>query len=156
MKKLLCFSFALFLAGFIYAAPGDTMYVSVKETEMKQGTSSFDKAVATAVYGEAVTVVQTKGKWIQVTKVNNPEVEGWIASSSLTSKKIVASSKGKVSASADEIALAGKGFSEQVENEYRSTNTKLNYDSVDSMEQFVIKPASLQEFIEDGKLNGGE
>ena len=157
MKKILCVLFALVLTGFVFAAPGDTMYVSVKKTELKSGASSFDKTVASAAYGEELKVVQMKSKWIEVEKVSNPSVKGWVSSSSVTSKKIVAStSKGKVSASADEIALAGKGFSAQVESEYRSSNAKLNYASVDNMEQFVIKPASLQEFIVDGNLNGGE
>jgi hypothetical protein len=53
----------------------------------------------------------------------------------------------------DEVALAGKGFTPEVEASYRQKNPGLNYAQVDKIEAFGVDPARLQQFIQEGGLN---
>lgn len=156
MKKIICILGILLCACALFAVQvGDTVYVAVKKTEIKAGTGNFDKVVAQAVYGDELIIDKASNKFHRVHKAGDASVSGWISATSVTTKKIVTSSK-KVTASADEIALAGKGFSEQVENGYKTSNKKLDYSSVDRLESFRITDSALKSFIEDGELYGAE
>lgn len=158
MKKIVCMLCVFVCAAALFAVQnGETVYVAVKKAAIKTGTGNFDKVVAQTSYGDALIIEKASNKYHKVHKASDPSVSGWIPSSSVTTKKIVASSKnGKVSASADEIALAGKGFSEEVESGYKNSNKKLNYSSVDQLESVKVSDASLKSFITDGQLYGAE
>ncbi|MFC1764146.1 hypothetical protein ACFL6U_18990, partial [Planctomycetota bacterium] len=56
--------------------------------------------------------------------------------------------------SSDEVALAGKGFNEQVEAKLKAEGT-LDYRWVDRMEAFVVDVNQLVAFRQQGKLSGG-
>ena len=156
MKKTICILGILLCAAALFAVQnGETVYVAVKKAAIKSGTGNFDKVVAQASYGDELVVDKASNKFHRVHKTSDPSITGWIPATSVTTKKIVASSK-KVTASADEIALAGKGFSEQVEDGYKTSNKKLDYASVDKLESFRITDSSLKTFLEDGDLNGAE
>ncbi|MBR3814370.1 MAG: hypothetical protein IKK38_10935 [Spirochaetaceae bacterium] len=156
MKKTICILGILLCAAALFAVQnGETVYVAVKKAAIKSGTGNFDKVVAQASYGDELVVDKASNKFHRVHKASDPSIAGWIPATSVTTKKIVASSK-KVTASADEIALAGKGFSEQVEDGYKTSNKKLDYASVDKLESFRITDSSLKTFLEDGDLNGAE
>lgn len=156
MKKIVCILGILLCAAALFAVQnGETVYVAVKKADIKSGTGNFDKVVAQASYGDELVVDKASNKFHRVHKASDPSVAGWIPATSVTTKKIVTSSK-KVTASADEIALAGKGFSEQVEDGYKTANKKLDYSNVDRLESFRITDSSLKTFIEDGELNGAE
>lgn len=156
MKKTICILGILLCAAALFAVQnGETVYVAVKKAAIKSGTGNFDKVVAQASYGDELVVDKASNKFHRVHKASDPSITGWIPATSVTTKKIVTSSK-KVTASADEIALAGKGFSEQVEDGYKTSNKKLDYASVDKLESFRITDSSLKTFLEDGDLNGAE
>lgn len=156
MKKIVCILGILLCVAALFAVQnGETVYVAVKKADIKSGTGNFDKVVAQASYGDELVVDKASNKFHRVHKASDPSVAGWIPATSVTTKKIVTSSK-KVTASADEIALAGKGFSEQVEDGYKTANKKLDYSNVDRLESFRITDSSLKTFIEDGELNGAE
>ncbi|MBQ4498064.1 MAG: hypothetical protein II973_11250 [Spirochaetaceae bacterium] len=156
MKKTICILGILLCAAALFAVQnGETVYVAVKKAAIKSGTGNFDKVVAQASYGDELVVDKASNKFHRVHKASDPSITGWIPATSVTTKKIIASSK-KVTASADEIALAGKGFSEQVEDGYKTSNKKLDYASVDKLESFRITDSSLKTFLEDGDLNGAE
>ena len=55
--------------------------------------------------------------------------------------------------SSDEVALAGKGFTPEVEASYRQKNPGMNYAMVDQVESYKVAPAQLQAFIREGGLN---
>ena len=46
----------------------------------------------------------------------------------------------------------GKGFSEEVEKEYRKSNANLDYAWINRMETIRISPRQMENFIEDGRL----
>jgi hypothetical protein len=52
----------------------------------------------------------------------------------------------------DEVALAGKGFTPEVETGYRAKHPEMNFAQVDTIETFKVDPATLQTFIKEGDL----
>ncbi len=58
----------------------------------------------------------------------------------------------KSAASAEEVALAGKGFNKQVEEKYKANNPSVNFIAVDRMLKLKVTPRQLKSFLEKGKL----
>jgi hypothetical protein len=54
--------------------------------------------------------------------------------------------------SSDEVALAGKGFTPEVESGYRAKHPEMDFGQVDKVESFKVDPAALQAFIKEGDL----
>ncbi|MDR1955951.1 MAG: SH3 domain-containing protein [Treponema sp.] len=134
-------------------SPGGTRYVAVKTASLKASAGLLAAEQGTLVYGEPVTVLQDQGKWLEVQAVQS-QLRGWIAASSVTSKRII-SSGSRTSASAQELALAGKGFSEELEARYRQDDG-FDYDRVDAMETHQTPDMVLYQFLADGHLARGE
>jgi uncharacterized protein YgiM (DUF1202 family) len=149
MKKLFLLLTLTTLCGMVYAQQGKTMYVAVKNAYLKSSTGIFASKVSAAALGEPVTVVTDKGKWAQVKTAKS--LTGWIPMTSLSSKRVTGSG---YSASAGEIALAGKGFSAETELEYKKNG--VDYTAVDSMEALNVSDDDLLKFINDGRLAKGE
>jgi len=154
MKKIFIISFVFFIAVLAEAqvGAGRTMFVMTKTVQLKASTARLAGTVATLNYGDQITVVQVDGKFAEVVSVENPALSGWSALDNFTTKKIIAGNT--ATASAKEIALAGKGFNQEVENSYRS-NGELNYTDVDKMESFTIDDDDLLRFLEAGFLTSG-
>ena len=75
--------------------------------------------------------------------------------SSLTTKMIIlkaGTANVQTSATGGEIALAGKGFSEEVEKQYKNLNRNLDYAWIDRMERFQVSPEEMQAFLKQGEL----
>jgi len=103
-------------------------------------------------------IVQERGAWKKVT-VPGTRREGWVHGSAVTSKVLVLKSgtqSVKTGASSSEVALAGKGFSEQVEKEFKKKNRTLDFTQVDRMETFKISPTQIEAFLEEGSLHTSE
>jgi uncharacterized protein YgiM (DUF1202 family) len=155
MKRFVaCVLFCLTAAGIFAQKAGDTLYVNVNSAALKSSTGFFASTTGTVRYGDAVRVLAVNGKkWVQVRTGSN--ITGWIASASLTTKRI-STQANTANASAREIALAGKGFSPEVEAEYKKTGGTLNYSAVDAMEQVNVSDRDLLTFIDEGHLARGE
>ena len=144
----------LFLSVMVAVLPvfaASKLYVAVQNAELKNSPSYFAKTVTTVDYGTQVSVVKTDGKW---TQVKSGSSTGWIATSSLTKKKITASSS-KANASAKEISLAGKGFTQEIENSYKNSSGT-DYASVDKIETITVPTSQEANFLIEGSLNKGE
>jgi hypothetical protein len=129
------------------------MYVTAKTIAVKKTPAFFTDTLGTLAYGAPVSVLQEYGKWVRIKSVEPPELSGWVAAASLTTKRIITGSS--TSASANEIALAGKGFNQEVENAYRQ-NGALNYSAIDAMEAIQIPDPQLSSFLQEGRLARGE
>jgi len=81
-------------------------------------------------------------------------------STALTNKRIAmkaGQSNVGTSVTRDEIALAGKGFSEEVEAQYRKRNKNLDYTWINKMEAAKVSQEQMEDFISSGRLTlGGE
>jgi len=155
MKKLLVFSVLILLASgtlFAQIKKGDTVWISSKSADLKSSTGFFANTTGSLQMGTKVTVLQVNGNWAQVSSTANASMSGWTALSNLSSRQIVSSGTG---ASASEIALAGKGFNQEVENSYKA-NGSLDYTGVDKTEAIKVSRDELYKFVTDGRLITGE
>ena len=153
-RKAIVICLVLFAAGFAAAqiGPGRTVYVAVRNISLKSSTGLLAGTVTTLNYGDEVTVKQVDGKYVEVS-AGNSSLTGWAPSANFTTKKIIAGSE--ATTSAKEVALAGKGFSQEVENSY-STQKQLNFDDVDKIEAIKTDETALMRFIEEGRLSTGK
>lgn len=134
-------------------AKGESKYVAVQKAQLKAKASSSAKTVCEVAYGDVVSVVSESGKWTLVAATGKASGQGWIRTTALSKRKIVAGKK--VSTDAKELSLAGKGFSEGIEAEY-SKSSSADYTAVDSVEANSISDAERTEFVENGKLKEAE
>lgn len=149
----------LALLGFLLFLPATsdaqkTLSVQVREGQLRSTPSFLGKIIARVVYGDRVAVVEDQGAWKKVT-VKGGNLQGWIHESALTSKQIAlraGQSNVKTSATQSEIALAGKGFNEQVETAFRKENKNLNYTWINRMETFKVSPDQMRAFLAQGHL----
>jgi len=153
MKKILFF-LALVILSFSAVeaqAPGSTMYITVKKTDVKTSTGFFAASRGTLELGAEVAVIQIKGKWAEI-RSTTPALTGWVAAAALGSQKprIAGARIG-----AGEIAMAGKGFSGDVEQIYRQ-GEEIDYSPVDAMESLSIPDEELRKFLTEGRLAAGE
>jgi uncharacterized protein YgiM (DUF1202 family) len=144
---------AMVSAVFGQASKGGTMYVATKTLALKSGTGFFASTRGTLQYGAQVTVLQISGKNAEVRSVGGTSVTGWTATANLSAKRIVTGAT--ANASASEVALAGKGFNQEVENAYKSEG-KLNYADVDKTEKQQVSTEELYNFIVEGHLSLGD
>jgi SH3-like domain-containing protein len=136
-----------------------TLSVQVKEGLLRATPSHLGKITARTAYGAQVTVLEERGAWKRVA-VAGGKTQGWMHNTALTGKKLVlkAGQAGVgTSVTRDEIALAGKGFSEEVEAQYRKSNKNLDYTWINRMEAMKVSPEQVEDFISAGRLTpGGE
>ncbi len=147
---------ALLVAGLAWAA-GQVMSVQVRTSQLRSRPSFLGSTVTEVGYGAQVTVNSQRGPWVQVTTSEGQS--GWLHESALSEDELVMVSgelEAQTGASGEEIALAGKGFSDQVEGEYRKIHGDLDYTWVDLMEKMVISPEQAQEFLVAGEIQPNE
>jgi len=126
--------------------------VQVRESHLRNSPSFLGKIVATVQYGDRLTILEDRDSWLKVSGHGTP---GWLHSSAMTTKEIILKpNAGDVArgADSDEIALAGKGFNQQVEQKYRKKHSRANFAWIDRMEKIVISQNEMQSFIKQGDL----
>jgi uncharacterized protein YgiM (DUF1202 family) len=142
----------LFVAGLSSAQTPKQMSVTVKETQVRATPSYLGKILAVLAYGDQVDVLGEQAGWA---RVRLPSGEGWVHMSALSSKRIVLQSGSQnvgTGASSGEVALAGKGFNQEVEDKYRQDN-QLDYTWVERMGAFTVSAQEVLAFLEQGDLN---
>jgi len=148
-RLILLFILIALTSVFIFSqSAGARRYVAVQTVAMKDSNGFFGKDLKTLSLGEEVELVRDDGKWAQIRSGN---VTGWVSSASLSSRRVVASGS---TASVSEVALAGKGFSPDIEIEYKKSG--LDYSMVDAMEKMYVKPEELERFVTEGRLARGQ
>ncbi|HZK19475.1 MAG TPA: hypothetical protein VFC68_01980 [Treponemataceae bacterium] len=156
MKKKIAICFLL--TGFVcvlFASSTNTRWVSVQKTHLKSRTGWFASKTSAVFYGDEVRILNEKGSWAHIALSIDPRVTGWISSSSLTKKKIALWKSDRVSADAHELSLAGKGFTQEIEDEYKKTNLA-GFAAVDAVENIEVDQNELYDFLVAGQLKGCE
>lgn len=156
MNKVPLGAGALWLWAVLWAGPADagtpaSMTVQVRNGELRSSASFLSKPSGPVEYGSVVSVLAAQGAWRQVRTASN--VTGWIHESSLTTRKLEwagGDSAVKTGAHAGEVSLAAKGFTDQVEKEYKTKNPELNFQWVDRMERIKVTPERAAEFLQAG------
>lgn len=151
MKKWILMCCAALMATGAWAAK--EMSVQVRDGQLRNRASFLGTVVGTVAYGDRVTVNQTQAGWCEVSLAGKT---GWIHESALTPKKVVLASgtaDARVqSVGSEEVALAGKGFSKEVEAEYKKQNQDVDYTWVDWMGQQTVSSERLVAFLKQGNL----
>jgi hypothetical protein len=137
------------------AAFADEMSVTVKQTPVRDKPSFLGKTLGILSYADRVTVLDQSVKgWVRV-KGPDGKLQGWVSASALQTRKIVlaaGSENVEQGASSGEVALAGKGFSEEVENKYKQEGN-IDYTWVDKMETYNPPTDQVAAFLQQGGLN---
>lgn len=127
------------------------MSVEVRETQVRSNPSFLGRVDGVLGYGDRVEVVEQAQGWV---RIRHDGVSGWVHSSALTTKRIVmqtGDAAARREATGSEVALAGRGFNQEVEDRYRAEQS-LNYDVVDRLEGYAVDPTRLAAFLEEGEL----
>jgi hypothetical protein len=98
-----------------------------------------------------VETIEKKGAWY---KVEAGGSTGWMHESALTRKRIVlrpGAEDVEEAASDDELALAGRGFSSEVEADF-SARHDIDFTWVDRMEKMKVSEAEKARFLEKGEV----
>lgn len=136
-------------------AQNQKMSVQVQDGKLRADPSFLGKIIGAVAYGDAVTVIRQQDPWFFVS-TQTGQFSGWIHSSALTEKEIIlraGDANVQKTASQREIALAGKGFNPEVENEYKKRNPNLDFEWIDRMEKIVVSDEEIRQFMKDGKLS---
>ena len=151
MRNLLIFMTLFICTGALVFAQADrnTRYVTVQNVALKSSTGFFASTLRSLSFGDAVTLVSESGKWSQV-RIGTQT--GWVASNNLSTRQVVAANSSGFSS--NEVALAGKGFSPEMEMEYKRSG--LDFTLVDEMERTNVPTDDLLRFINEGRLSRGE
>lgn len=147
---------AALLLGIAFAA-GKMMFVSVEKGVIRSSASHMAQVVETLPYGAQVTIVSQQGAWFEV---SYGAAKGFMHSSALMADGAQAlkagASDAKTGVSSGEVSMAGKGFTPEVERNYKSQNPNLRYDLVDKMETMKVSDSKKLNFVESGNLQPGK
>ena len=132
----------------------EKVWVQVERTAVRSRASYLGSVVDSVDYGHVLAVVQRATGWI---RVSDPGFgQGWIHESAVTAKsfkRVEGGSDVDTEASSEELALAGKGFSSEVESSYQDRNRGMDFSWVDRMEKLSFEPAELERFLKEGGLS---
>ena len=144
------FIFVGFMLAVMTAVAAQVMNVQVQEGQIRSTPSFVGKIVAKVGYGQRINVLEKHGDWHQVTAGAGT---GWMHISTLTTKNLSLRSgdSAQSGVSGQEMALAGKGFNAQVEQQYRQSHAG-NFKAVDLMEQNSIPSEKLMAFLRAGEV----
>ncbi len=154
-----CFLGVALLA--LLLAPGIAMGETQKVTQPNQSLYPDPDFAGTPIApvpaGSEVNVLQQTGDWY---KVEYQGKSGW-----LNRQAFPAPEKGSKfglpsmlfgapvkETSSDEAALAGKGFTPEVESSYKQKHPEMKFAEVDKVESYKVDAATLQTFIKEGGL----
>jgi hypothetical protein len=135
------------------AAPRE-MSVSVESADVRAAPGALGRVVGSLPYTEVVEVVEESGTWCRIT-AKGGSVTGWLPAKSLAQGRLKLEAGRDVTggASASETALAGKGFTEQVEREYRKKNPKVDFAWVERMLGFKVRQNDIVAFLKQGGVD---
>lgn len=141
------------------AAPGGggkVVTVQVLSAKVTKTPSFLAPTVAKVVRGDQLTSIGEDKDWVNVQTKDGQA--GWINKSSIVDKAVALSTKpggGAGGVSDDEVALAGRGFSPEVEAAYKQGHPDLDFSHVDKIEKLDVDGSELAKFVSDGQIKGG-
>ncbi len=156
-RVLLALGLALFLLG-PAAVRAETLEVVQPNQYLYPDPDFAGSPMGAVPQGSRVQVERQAGDWY---KVKYQGMEGWLHRQAFPAPKpqsgfnlpgLLFGAPVKQTSS-DEVALAGKGFTPEVESGYRQKHPELNFAQVDRVETFKVNPTKLESFIREGGLN---
>jgi len=153
MKRLVVVVFVLVA---LTALAADQLSVQVRQARLRGRPSYLGPATTEVAYGTRLTLLESRGPWRRLRAPDGSE--GWLHESALTEKKLklAAGENVDTSADSDELALAGKGFNEEVENAFKKDHGDIDYAWVDRMAAWKVSPEEAVRFLAAGDVKGGQ
>lgn len=127
--------------------------ITTRENAIREQCAFFSPVRVKVFYGDTVNITVREGDWFRVTFRGT---HGCIHKSAVEEKAFSLSKTGdlgRASASEAEVALAGKGFNQQVEDSYGKKHPEADFRTVDLVEGYAVTDFQLEEFIRSGALN---
>ncbi len=152
-KKGRYFWIALIILSITSFLLAETLIVKVKTTYLRKEPLFYSQTMAALQAGQTLEKISSQGSWLKV-KTSSGLI-GWVHASAVQQKKftLLALNKTvKTKTSAEEVALAAKGFNKQVEDKYRARHKNLSYAWVERMLRFRLTPDQIKAFLKEGKL----
>jgi uncharacterized protein YgiM (DUF1202 family) len=138
-------------------ATGSTVTVQTLTAKLMKTPSFIGQTAAKLVRGDQLKFQEAKADWYKVTTAKGES--GWINKSSIVEKAVALNTKpggGTGGATADEVALAGRGFSKEVEAKYKSEHADLDFSHVDKIEALDVDSDKVAKFAAEGKIGGAQ
>jgi len=133
---------------------GDSLFIQVRESELRSAPGFLSQIVAELTLGDELTFAAERAGWYQVSLIETGEA-GWVHGGSVRENKettLQLAGEGTTrTVSSREIALAGRGFSQNMEGEYGAEND-LDFSKVDELEARRVNPQEIVDFVLEGKL----
>ena len=149
MRRVFFFSLiAVFSLSMAFSQAGNRRFVAVERLEVKSSSGVFSQDLGSLKLGDEVALVRDAGRW---SEVRTAGLSGWVLSASLSPRPTLRAAS---AVTPGEVALAGKGFSREVEVQYRASG--LDFAQVDRMEALSIPRTELERFVVDGQLSRGQ
>jgi hypothetical protein len=113
-----------------------TLKIITQEAVIRKDKRFFAPVVARVPYGEMVEELERQGDWL---RVNYRGQQGWIHISVVQEQKFrLLTGEKAAEPSRDEVALAGKGFTPEVERSFSDKNPRMRFDLVDYVQSYRI------------------
>ena len=135
------------------SAYAEDVWVQVRESRVRSTPLFYASGVSTVRYGDKLSKTGDEGGWAAV---KSGGFQGYLPLSAISRQHIVLSVKGlsKVEADSSDVVLAGKGFSREVEQSFRTENRNVRYDLVDKVEQVAkVSTQDVEQFVNKGGLH---
>ena len=129
------------------SAYAEDVWVQVRESKVRSKPLFYAPGVSSVRYGDKLSKTGDERGWAAVKSGGS---QGYIPLSAVSRQKIVLSAKGlsKVEADSSDVVLAGKGFSREVEQSFRTENRDARYDLVDKVEQVAkVSTEDVEQFV---------
>ena len=153
MKRLsLVFLCTVAMTTLLWAGPkvGAVVTVRVMSAKVMKSPKFIGPSAGGVSRGDTLTIKEIKGDWYRVEGAQS----GWINKTNVMDGTVALSSKpgGSGGASRDEVELAGRGFTPDVEEKYRGEHPDLDFSHVDAIEQTQVDFSELDAFVTEGGL----
>jgi uncharacterized protein YgiM (DUF1202 family) len=138
----------------------ETVYVQARTAQLRSGKTSLDPVVETLRLGDALEVLRTDGKWLEVKTAAG--TTGWIFSNKVSSTQpsgsdnrlaLLGKSVRRGQAS-DVTASAGARGLDKASETYaqKAGITQQDHDAVDRMARIRLSDDDVQTFLKEGRL----
>lgn len=146
---------ALIVVGIVVALEvGDSLFVTVRSTELRDSPGFLSPIAEVVPFGSEVSYLESAGEWHRVLSPQSG-IEGWIHATAVrengATQLQLQGEQTTRTVTSREIALAGRGFSENLEQEY-GEDRELDFSRVDELEARAIDPSEIVVFVRDARL----
>lgn len=153
-RSLLVIALTLVALFVVAVEAGDSLFVQVRESELRSAPGFLSQIVENLALGDELSYVGSRAGWFQVTYTATGQ-SGWIHEGSVRENKQtslqLAGDGTTRTVSSREIALAGRGFSQDMEGSYGADN-QLDFSVVDDLEARRVAPQEIVAFVLDASL----